>query len=82
VIFVCLAVATSILVAQDSKPGDSKVPISAHEQHACSVPLLKLHVDHPEKFIMPIARAPHKDPMPRSVAPAPPCENNNRNSTK
>jgi hypothetical protein len=82
-IFACLAVAINVLVAQDSKPRDSKVPIPLKEaQHVCSVPLLNLHVDHPEKFAMPAARPPHKDPMPRPVAPAPPCEKNNQNSTK
>ena len=59
-IFVCLVVAMSV----------AKGPIPAEQsQHVCSVPLLKLHVDHPEKFAIPTARAPHKDRMPVLLRP-------------
>ncbi len=42
---------------------------------ACSVPLLEMHVDHPEQFTMQTAPSPAiADSMPRAHAPAPPCK--------
>jgi hypothetical protein len=41
---------------------------------ACSVPLLEMHIDHPEQFTMRTAPSPTiADSMPRAHAPAPPC---------
>jgi hypothetical protein len=42
----------------------------------CSVPLLEMHIDHPERFTMRTAPPPSvSDPMPRVLAPAPRCKN-------
>ena len=44
-------------------------------EHVCSVPLLEMRIDHPERFTM-LHAAPTatNDPMPRAIVPAPACE--------
>jgi hypothetical protein len=43
--------------------------------HVCSVPLLEMRIDHPERFTM-LRAAPTatNDPMPPAIVPAPACE--------
>jgi hypothetical protein len=43
--------------------------------HVCSVPLLEMRIDHPERFTM-LHAAPTatNDPMPKAMVPAPACE--------
>ncbi len=41
----------------------------------CSVPLLAMRIDHPERFAMQTVPPPTiDDPMPQAHAPAPPCD--------
>jgi hypothetical protein len=41
----------------------------------CSVALMEMHVDNPERFTMRMAPSPvSEDRMPRARMPAPPCE--------
>ena len=45
----------------------------------CSVPLVEMRIDHPERFAMQrMAQIPRKDVMPRIQVPAPACEQSNR----
>lgn len=49
-------------------------PPPALAARACSVPLLEMRVEHPERFPIGTTLVPKSgDPMPAAQAPAPPC---------
>jgi hypothetical protein len=48
-------------------------------EHVCSVPLLEMRIDHPERFTMlHTAATATNDPMPRAIVPAPAGEKDSR----
>ena len=118
-VWICLAVALSALVAQDSKEAGPKLNPAIQRaldriakgetvfekggagawdqgaqstwarsmvtslqqlqpppaERACSVPLLEMQVEDPERFTMQRVPPPaNNDRMPRAIAPAPPCD--------
>jgi hypothetical protein len=63
-----------------AETGLKRTELQAHPsaQSVCSVPLLEMRIDNPERFTMQRLQPKHNDLMPRLAVPAPPCDQNNR----
>jgi hypothetical protein len=47
-------------------------------QGVCSVPLVEMRIDNPERFTVQRLQPEANEPMPRLAVPAPPCDQNKR----
>ncbi len=50
--------------------------VAAAPRPVCSVPLLEMKIENPERFAMPVVPAPKNVSMPQAAGPAPPCATN------